>query len=514
MQVDVLTRTRTLLALTLILIISVTTVIILRTVDGPVQSLWRGHYTLLISDAVEPAEVLQSLRAAEIGPVLSSVSATVEIQAYDGMTQVPVAEVDERLDPLDPRYDPYLRKLGGLFHTGRGGNGYDIYFVPAQRGIFAMHTALMRALDELSGHWFMVEWQRGAGLLLLIPFFAAVGYLLRAMRRLAAPILLTTPVWAMVTLNGGAVGLLIATGTIFAFAVLLSLLLDRRRYERFYHMNGDGASLVHGAGVFFAAWVVFGGLLFVTQRPEQVVVFAGAVVVTVMVAAAALVHLHLRVRQVDHRLFMPVSLRPRRPGIDEERVARISLVFTGIAVAATLVGALGGVRGMPPVPQPTAAAGPAATFEDLGDLASREYSLPTLADYLAHRAFHEGMMYGRGYGFPGKGETVTLSDYSRDGDTLRRSEEVVLRYDEDWLERTLRRTEPSNAAALFVTHGAPVGVEMQRTPGLYSSLSHLIQNSALILLVLLPFLVARGYLRPRVRQGVSYVALRAQRQGA
>ena len=514
MQLDVPTRIRALLALTLTFTVSLSVFVFLRAIDGPVRSLWRGYYTVLVSDLVDPAEVVRTLRSERIGPVLSSVSATVEIQAYDGMATVQVSELDGRLDPLDPRYDPYLRAVSSLFHTGRAGAGYGIYYVPARTGIFAMHGSLRRALSGVPGHWFMVEWQRGASILLLFPFVLALGYLVFVMRSSAPAVLLATPAWAMVALNGGAAGLLIATGSLFSFALLVSVGRDRRKYARFYHLNGDAAAILYRSVVFFASWIILGGALFVTQRPSQMLVFVGAVTVTVMAGGAAFLQLHLRLSQAQHRLFMPLALSPRRAGVDEERAGRVSLVFTGIAIVALLVGSLGGLRGMPPIPQPGESIGSEPSFENLETLWNRSPALPTLADYVAHRAFHEGLMYGRSYGLPAKDEIVSLPTYERDGDNLERSERVILVYDESWLNAKLRETGQRDVAALFVTHGGVVGVEMQQTPSLYSSVSHLIQNSALILLVLLPFLVARGYLRPRAMQGVSYVALRAQRQGA
>lgn len=122
-------------------------------------------------------------------------------------------------------------------------------------------------------------------------------------------------------------------------------------------------------------------------------------------------------------------------------------------------------------------------------------------------------MYDRAYGFPGENEAITLSDYRSEEGTMRARQRVVLSFDDQWLTETLAQVTPDQPAALFVKQGVPVGVEMRSVPALYSSASHVIQNSTLLLLVLVPFIQRQRVLRPRVRQGVSYVVLRAQRQG-
>ena len=514
MRIDPRTRVRGLLVLCLLTILSGYVLSLFLAFNRPVSTVWSGYYTVLISGEVAPRDAVEAMRAQGLSGVLSEATATVEIQAYDRMERVSVDRLDERLDPLDPRYDPYLKGVHALFRAAQGDRAYAVYYVPTDDGIVATRRALVQAVGALTSEWALVEWRLGRSLLLILPFLLALGYLFRRMRGVRAALAAVAPVWIVVVLTAGTSGFLVSLGVVLSSLMWLSVSAERRHYTGFYRGNGDGAHLRRRRVLFLAAWIVAGVVVYTVQEPGRLALFAVALGVTGGVVAGVHLRTSLRASTADHRLFIPVSLRPQSGATDHRVAARASVVLGVIAVVTVAVASLDGFGGRPSMPQPLRRADAPVSFESVREVWSRSGALPTLADYVAHRAFQEGMMYGREYGLPAPGEELTLSRFQRVDGALTRQAEVVLAYDAQWLDATVASIDGSNVAHLFVTHGGPVGVEMRPTPGLYSSLSHLLQNSALILLVLLPFLVAQGYLRPRARQGVSYVALRAQRQGA
>jgi hypothetical protein len=479
-----------------------------------IDSAWNGHYTLLVSSTVAPTRVVDALRAEGFTNVLSESSATVRIQAYDGMDRVRVNQLGERLDQLDPRYDPYLRRISSLFHATDGSTAYGVYYIPTERGVFPSHRAARAALAGVTDQWSMLEWRVGRSAIFIVLFLAAAIYLGIKLRRVRLFTAVAVPAWACFVSAGGVTGFLLAVGTLFSFALWLSGALERLHYTGFYHQSDDYSSGRRIAAVFMAGWLVAGGTIFAVERPDQLWILLGATVVTAIVGAAALLWTYVRTNGADHRLFIPVPIRRTSAGGNRRVAGRASLALTGFGLVAILLGFLGGIRGTPAIPQPLGDGSDDLSFATLEAVWSRGGRVPSLADYVAHRAFHEGMMYGREYGLPHTEEELTLSSYDTVAGKLTRRDRVVLSFDEEWLAGLIQGVEATNVAALYVNHGGPVGVEMRSSPGLYSALSHLIQNSALLFLVLMPFLFSRGYLRPRARQGVSYVALRAQRQGA
>jgi hypothetical protein len=514
MRFEARTKARALLVLCLILFLSGLTVTAVLSVDTGTDTAWNGHYTLLVSSTVSPARVVDALGAQGIENVLSEASATVEIQAYDGMDRVRVNQLGERLDELDPRYDPYLRRLRSLFHVTDGSNAYGVYYLPTERGVVATHRAARAALAGVTDQWTMLEWHVGRSVAFLLLFLAAAVYVGVTIRRVRLFTAFAVPAWACLVVAGGPMALLLAVGTLFAFALWLSGALERLHYTGFYQYSDDYAAGRRLAAVYLATWVVVGVTLFAVERPQQLWILLAVIAETALVGLGAHLWTHLRTNGADHRLFIPVPIRPAGAQADRRVAGRASVVLAGVSVVAVLLGVFGGIRGAPAIPQPIDSGNAGVSFTSLQDVWSQGGRVPTLADYVAHRAFHEGMMYGREYGLPHVAEELTLSSYDRVDGTLTRSDRVVLSFDNEWLAGVVNGIDATNVAALFVKHGGPAGVEMRSNPSLYSSLSHLIQNSTLFFLVLMPFLISRGYLRPRARQGVSYVALRAQRQGA
>jgi hypothetical protein len=131
--------------------------------------------------------------------------------------------------------------------------------------------------------------------------------------------------------------------------------------------------------------------------------------------------------------------------------------------------------------------------------------LPDVSDYLAHRAYQEGLTYGRSYGFPAPDERVRLSRYrANDDGTYSQFSEEVLVFDDAWIQQTLQDA-PLGIGRLLVTRIAPSGVVLTPERGLYSVYPLLWQHTVYVVLVLLPLFVS-GYRSLLVRVKRSRVA--------
>jgi hypothetical protein len=65
--------------------------------------------------------------------------------------------------------------------------------------------------------------------------------------------------------------------------------------------------------------------------------------------------------------------------------------------------------------------------------------LPTLADYVAHRAFQTGLPYGVKYALPSPGERVFEAFYRRDGGRITTKQVTVKTYSVKWFREVLSR---------------------------------------------------------------------------
>jgi hypothetical protein len=240
--------------------------------------------------------------------------------------------------------------------------------------------------------------------------------------------------------------------------------------------------------------------------------------VTVWTAVSVGMMVSRRKRQ-DHRLFVPVSMRRRPPALSAaSRFAPlapwVALLVVGAPYLATLVPS-GDVRG---VPRPAPVSGhERVDFEALQavDRASPS-GLVDLSDYVAHRAYQEGFVYGAEYGLPAEGEALYLSRFSRVGETTVRDREVVLRFDREWLEKTLQPADGNGAsvAGLLANGNTPSGVVRSPEPGVYSHVTHPARYSLQALLAFSPFLVLSIRVYIASRSGAPIPVLRRKRQAA
>ena len=101
---------------------------------------WNDYYTVEIFPASRARSAVFRLQA-WLGPgrIVSRYTAQLLFSTFDGQESVPVGALDERLDPLDPRLDRYMREVERLFGThhparagteaGENGEAGDLYIV-------------------------------------------------------------------------------------------------------------------------------------------------------------------------------------------------------------------------------------------------------------------------------------------------------------------------------------------------------------------------------------------------
>ncbi|HET6486461.1 MAG TPA: hypothetical protein VFH83_08570, partial [Spirochaetia bacterium] len=82
---------------------------------------WRRYHTILVrSDSQGPdgmEGLVRRLKAAAGPGVVTELTAPVDFWDFSGVATVAYARLDSRLDPLDPRRDPYLNGLRSYLRT-------------------------------------------------------------------------------------------------------------------------------------------------------------------------------------------------------------------------------------------------------------------------------------------------------------------------------------------------------------------------------------------------------------
>ena len=388
--------------------------------------IWDGYYLLggRLSAPLEPAF-----------PGSLTPAAPVRFTVFDGFAEVPAYRLTQRLDPLDPRFDPFLRGVAAFFVTDEPSG--------ERRSLSYVRTDLPPA-----GLLFRLAFRAPAAALTVLDF--DVRRRLLAAGMVAAVALAELGVRSV---SGRPASGLAMAGMIVPWAVAA--------------LNAGGAAVIAAAAVLPALRRLPG--------PEPTGAAGGTAAVIVVVAVASLLLGGAPAGfAVGAATVGSIAVAGGRwsaggtPSRGEPRGRRAAAaVSAGTLVAlATVVATMGTP---PAVRVPAPDAGSAASLRDgitwdalsgLGVSAGGPADLPNAADYVAHVAFQEGLPYGRAYRLPAEGERLAVSSFRVvDRGRLLRDERVISVYDRSWLQRTV--SEAGGVGRLLLDAGA-VTVRRQR----------------------------------------------------
>ncbi len=455
------------------------------------SSNWRGFYSLLVPRSTERPGLVSALRAEGFERVLSRGTLTVRISDFSGLEEVALTDLDERLAPMDPRWDPFLRELPEFFSGGPGGQ-YEIIYLRSEAPIDEVRKDVRHAVKAVGGipGWELAESRSPLRTVYLLGFaavVAAVFLLAGRTRRTAAAG--AVPWLGTVAWGGG--GTFVAAALIYFMWVMFAdsgrRYLDHRL--QYGTWRAGRRELRHSALALAATWAIVLGVHSAQSIGALVPIFISSLGLAAWSGLAVAVAVFKR-REQDHRLFVPVTLRAQPAAISAvSRYASTAAWVALFVVAAPFAAALLPQSSVPDVPRPVPVAeGGEMSLEALNTLeVSGDTGTVNIADYVAHRAYQEGFVYGASYGVPASGSTLTLSRFREEGGLTVREEEVMLRYDRTWLDGVLAENE-TGIAALLSNGKVPSGVVRSSEPGVYSSGTHPARYSLQALLAFSPFL--------------------------
>jgi hypothetical protein len=444
--------------------------------------LWRGYYTVLAG----PSAGLPPFAAALAGhpgidAVVSRYTSPASFNTFDGFATLPVAGLAARLDPQDPRYDPYLRGLEAYFRNAQEGGSQEVMYIRSDRSP-AWLLALFARLPEARGLRLRLL-ETGPAAALRLALFCAFGALLVARQRGLELRLLSAAAalpWLPVIYFGSALSLLASLALLPVWPALLASVHPFLRERVFApsrrHQGpvGEGLPATSRPGVSRAAVRLLPPLLAVAAlflllkragQPLGAAALAGASGLLLLPLLYAAVTLRLAFCQ--HVPFLPVPILARGQGRSRGRpgVQTAALLMICVAVLSLPLLALWSRLEPRIVPAPAAPTGADLSWASLEALSldSQAGVLPDLADYVSHQAYQEGLAFGRPYTFPSLGERVVIPSFARgpDGQGVVRADRVVLRYPDAWLARTLDNAPEGSVARLLVDQAQAVPVHLR-----------------------------------------------------
>lgn len=417
-----------------------------------------GDYLTIATD-LPHEEAVARLEAEGVAGVIGPGTTMVYLSTFRDVTQISLTEALERLDPVDPRLDPFLESLGGYFENGEA----NLIYVPQS----ARFTASW--VTDLLGPGSSVP--RRAWINSALSFtLVAVVLVLRSVRShdwFRRALLPALP-WVVAIL---AHGLAVAVP-----AVVVLLYLPE--------IEPSGSARAARSVVLRLAAIM------VTVATYTALIAPGAPFVAAVLATVGSIAIRLvpesdvsRVADPDHTPFEPLLLMDGVAGDGGARRRSVAAIAIVLVLAPLSIDSLAGAGGMVR-PVPTARG--ELTASGLGYLAGTSSGLPDMSDYLAHKAYQYGFVYGREYGLPIPGETVDLARVAPQADGSYETRfESVLQFDDEWFGASLR-SPATGIPEVLASLGTASTVELQAETPLYSGILPTTAHLVITLAALLP----------------------------
>ena len=457
---------------------------------------WKRYYTLHVeNNEIAEQLILQIAESRRFQEVVSRFTAEISFNTFAGFVSVPVHRLSDRLDPLDPRFDPYMQRVGKLFSVSSG-KSWEVAYLRSDRNVLSTYLYLRRVFRELDLQWRLIEFDplRAVAKIFLFILYLSVCIRLSSSSSIRMAVLLAALPWP----------LLIAISNfsvLLAFFLVMPAWVHLFEHLYIYRYVRSSAGYPGLAEVFSrpaAAVAVAAGLAIVLGRPGPVggllLVMAGGI------AAAAFLYCYFVIRDSlhAHRPFraLPIlrRLRPRKASLSPAITLHLLLAFV-VLFSYPLIRLAAAVSGPEPDTIQIRSIGyDGLSWRSLDALAgyTSPGGMPNLAEYLTHQAYQESLIFGRAYAFPTPGERVLISEYWVDPEKARvhKTFRVVKQFKESWLYETLEAAPPGSVARLLTDQGFAGILEVATASepvGRYGF------SGVLIILFLIQFLVPRHF---------------------
>jgi hypothetical protein len=495
-------RPRVALALLAVLIAVLLWIPSVRGISPKKTQLWDGYQTLVVrGDRFDRQET--AALAARLGPgVVSDVTSAADFWDFTGFTHVTYADLETRLDPLDPRRDSYIDGAKGYFSASSRSEHWRVLYVPAQRTGLRLYMDVARLVGlPAGGEWRLVDFDPLEKAISVLALFGLAILLALSLaqggRTALGPACAGAALWIPYVLRGGLPDLALALGLLLSWFPLLRAFLLLKGWDG-QIMKGIRRPLL----VFCAA--AAGGLALSLLAGDHLVPSLCGLVSPLACSVLALPAFKLIARvtfqwRKRRSLFEPVPIvRPAGDALRGRSVAPFFALMSLVAVAVVPV-----ARG-PSLPTPIPAIGARDfSWQSIQKLSrtNRAMRLPDLSDLVTHEAFQETITFGRPWRLPTPDERVYVREFSAIPSTgaIDSRLRCVKVFDETWRKGLRSRATVGSLEALLFAQGRPVTVALR---GSGRSLFRELPVTLGVLLALLALLARDLGLRPLIRSNL------------
>jgi hypothetical protein len=439
---------------------------------------WKGYATVLLRAPDIPPEVVADLESLPgVEAVLCQPTARVTFNGFDGMESTTLGRLPERLQGVDPRFDPYLKSLPRYFRLTVAGAPAQAAYLRTRVNPFFLYLRLQRVAFRRALAMQLLEFDPRVRL----PAVGLAGLYLAALLRLKTQrgrdpagyrpwFLLAALPWLVNLLTGTAADL-IAFFLLFPFLLLVFEEWAARLKDRLHYRWAEGERDLPAQWVLLAALWLGTNLLLLAPGQAGGLLLRGAAATGVDLIFLLAVRAFYRktLHRRGHLPLEPLPIlrgrlgRPRRDPVQPVVIGALLLIqILSLPLLLVLEKASGW-----PAPAPASALRTDRIGWDSLERLHRGGSpdrLPDLSDFVTHAAYQEGLSFGRGYSFPLPDERVYLSQYRMNGEggPVVQARRAVKRYGPGWLELTLSRVDPGSVERMLLDQGTAAAVSLDQ----------------------------------------------------
>lgn len=415
---------------------------------------WPGWFLLELMPGSDESAVLNSLGEHHARGIISASNTQVHFMDIPELTATSINRISEKLQPGDPRYDPFLKNVASLFVHGQA----PLLYLPANRSLRQYAKILeripaasdFRLLDAIKSRYYISGLFYLSALILII---VVAGTLRRYFIAASLPWL---PVVVLIGHPGAFVALIAALTTAFLFSgyhwsiavgVLNFLLITMILFMTFSLSNAFITALSTVSGVSLAVLVrnIDGGRFsFMPIRRA------------------------MQNRKTQHVRFEPVSLYSRPQKKTQPFIGKPLLRSTALGVLCAIPFLILNNDELehPPVPAILESVGSFDSPSALHQLQNNKnlFSLPDISDLTASVTYQHYFLNGAQFRLPLPGDVLTKRQYFDAGDSISVQDEVLVTFNDQWFEDTLALELSRSIGLLYAAAGGAAPVQKVTKP--------------------------------------------------
>ena len=456
-------------------------------------NLWKGYYTILIKKnsryTHNPTQVMDDLG---VQAFISESSQALEFWAFSRMEKINITDCKVRLDPLDPRFDPYMKKMYLYFNPDEDwkaifikSNINPLLFYYKAISVFRRSGYNIKIPDiNISEKIFIIL----AGILFLVCYL--IFY--KKKSKLKNSYLIIIIPWVAYLTSGDFISLL----TLYLLFPVWFLF-----YEKLYKVLIN--YYIHGSRKLISSTLVQKFILLI-------VVFLGSILIEGLhknfyAALRILIpflfqiifsffycslSIYLTLKK-EHILFEPIPIRKylkKQFVLPKFKMMQVLLLIVIISFSFLLYYFIRAPYISDKVAYPKyineRKVITPGSLQELWENKDAE-SLPDLSDYLAHIAFQEGIMFKGVYEYPQRGRPLSVSYYKAnyENNNIKKNTIVKEEYNKLWFKTKLKDLEENSIQKMLLLQGEAQEVAVREVA--YFFMKRLPSTSCLIIFIVL-----------------------------